>query len=190
MANTSRRRRDEQWVERIRAGDHDAFENLFHAYADALCTFAAQHVEGGRAAEDIVQEVFCDLWSRRAEWHPQGTVKAYLFRAVRNTALDRLKHRRVEQAWENEEKQRDRLSEQSGPVDALRHQELKQAMQQAVEDLPERRRLVYRMAHRHNMSYKEIAIALDIAPKTVENQMVRALKTLRDRLAKYAAFLQ
>lgn len=190
MPNTSQERRDQQWAERIQVGDHDAFERLFRAYADSLCAFAAQHVGDGRAAEDVVQEVFCDLWSRRAEWCPQGAVKAYLFRAVRNTALDHLKHRRVKRAWEAEEKQRDRISEQSGPVDALQHQELKRAMQQAVEELSERRRLIYRMARRHNMSYKEIAIALEIAPKTVENQMGRALKILRDRLAKYAALLQ
>jgi RNA polymerase sigma-70 factor (ECF subfamily) len=62
-------------------------------------------------------------------------------------------------------------------------------MQQAVDDLPERRRLVYLMAYHHNMSYKEIAVALEIAPKTVENQVGRALKTLREHLAEFAAFL-
>lgn len=190
MANDDQKLRDEQWAESIRAGDHDAFEQLFHAYAGALCTFAAQHVDSAAVAEDIVQNVFCDLWNRRTEWRPQGSVKAYLFRAVRNTSLDYLKHRRVEQAWEDEEKRRDQTSGRRSPADVLQHQELKRAMQHAVEELPERRRLIYCMARNHDMSYAEIAAALDIAPKTVENQIGRALKTLRNHLAKFAAFLQ
>ena len=191
MPNASQKQRDRQWADRIRAGDREAFKRLFRAYADALCTFAAQHVDDEALAEDLVQDVFCDLWDRREEWRPQGSVKAYLFRAVRNTSLDHLEHRRVVQEWEDEEKRRNPAPEpRRGPADALQHRELKRAMQEAVEELPERRRLVYRMARRHDMSYAEIASALDIAPKTVENQMGRALKALRDRLAKYAAFLQ
>lgn len=183
-----RERRDRRWVERIQAGDHDAFGKLFHAYAESLCAFAVQHV-GEEAAEDIVQTVFCDLWNRREAWDPKGTVRAYLFRAVRNTSLDHLKHRRVRRDWKNEEKERGRDDALVGPADELQHQELNRAMQHAVANLPERRRLVYVMAHRHGMSYKEIAAALDIAPKTVENQIGRALKTLRDRLAEFASLL-
>lgn len=189
MPKGCRDQRDQQWAESIQAGDHSAFERLFYAYAEELCTFAAQHI-GDAKAEDVVQTVFCDLWNRRAKWYPQGSVKAYLFRAVRNTSLDHLKHLRVKQAWEVEEKERDRTSAQISPADVLQHQELELAMKQAVENLPERRRLIYRMAHHHDMSYAEIASALDIAPKTVENQIGRALKALRAHLARFATFLQ
>ena len=192
MTAASRKQRDRQWAERIRSGDRDAFKNLFHAHADELCAFAAQYV-ADEQAEDMVQTVFCDLWNRRAEWEPQS-VKAYLFQAVRNTSLDHLKHRRVKETWEAEEKERKHTSShatsQASPVDTVQHQELEREMRQAVEGLPDRRRIIYQMAHHHGMSYKEIAAALDIAPKTVENQVGRALKALRDHLAKFASFLQ
>lgn len=188
MSKACIEKRDRQWLDRVRHSDHDAFEQLFHAYAEELCTFAAQHV-GDAAAEDVVQTVFCDVWNRRAEWQPRGTVKAYLFRAVRNTSLDQIKRRRVRRDWRDEEQGQDRDSYQLGPTDHLQHQELERAVRQAVDNLPERRRLVYLMAHQHNMSYKEIAIALDIAPKTVENQVGRALKALRKHLTRFAGFL-
>lgn len=146
----------------------------------------------GRAAiaEDIVQDAFCDLWHRRTEWSPSGNIKAYLFRAVRNKSLNVLKHRRVEREYEGQSKRRGRRGPIRTPVEALQHQELKQAVRHAVEELPERRRLVYQLARHQGMSYKEIAAVLEIAPKTVENQMGRALKTLRRRMAEFASILQ
>lgn len=180
---------DQELVRRIRDGDHGAFEALFRRYADALCSFAAEHV-GDRTAEDVVQTVFCDLWRRRSELSPPGTIKAYLYRAIRNTALDRMKHRDVEQEWKEEEKERDRPEERKDPIESLQHQELGRVMEQAVKDLSKRRRMIYRMARYHEMTYAEIARALDIAPKTVENQMGRALKTLRKKLKRFAVFLQ
>jgi len=67
---------------------------------------------------------------------------------------------------------------------------MSRAMDQAVEELPERRRMIYRMARHHDMTYSEIATAFDIAPKTVENQMGRALKTLRNHLKRFVSLLQ
>jgi RNA polymerase sigma-70 factor (family 1) len=189
MSNLAQKERDQDLVRRIRKGDHDAFEQLFRVYSDALCSFAADYV-GDRVAEDIVQTVFCDLWERREEWPLSINVKAYLYRAVRNTALDHLDRRDIEQDWKDEEKERYKAEDRIAPVEALQHQEMSRAMKQAVEDLPERRRMIYRMARHHNMTYSEIATALDIAPKTVENQMGRALKTLRDHLKRFASLLQ
>jgi RNA polymerase sigma-70 factor (ECF subfamily) len=188
MSNDPSEQRDRQLVDRIRADDHEAFETLFRKYADRLCTFAAEYVGDG-AAEDIVQTVFCDVWERRGELSPKESVKAYLYRAVRNTSLDRLKHRDVKQEWEKEEKKRS-SHDWNKPVEDLQHQELRRAMKRAVAELPERRRMIYQMARLHGMTYAEIACALDISTKTVENQMGRALKTLRDKLEKFAMFLQ
>lgn len=193
MSKEAQNERDRKLVDRIRDGDQEAFERLFRIYAEALCTFAADHV-GDRFAEDVVQTVFCDLWERREAWHPQGSVKAYLYRAVRNTALDELDRRDVERKWKEEEKEQNRMEDENegedDPLETLKHDKMSKAMAQAVEDLPERRRIIYQMARHHGMSYAEIATALDISPKTVENQMGRALKTLREKLRKFASLVQ
>jgi len=190
MADELEDDRDRHWAEQIQEGDRRAFEKLFRAYVDQLYVFAAKHVDDQSAAEDIVQDVFCDLWERRSDWEPEGTVKAYLYRAVRNTALDRLDRRQVREDWKEEEKQEDRPRFGVGPADALQQDELRQAMEDAVEDLPDQQKLVYRLAHRHGLSYREIASALGIARKTVENHMGRALRSLRSQLAEHASFLQ
>ena len=190
MAGEAQEERDRQWARQIRRNDRAAFEKLYHAYVEQLYTFAVEHVDEKSEAEDIVQDVFCDLWERRSSWQPQGTVKAYLYRAVRNTALDRLDHRQVREEWEEEEKQEDHLRFEIGPANDIHQDELRQAMEKAVEDLPEQQKLVYRLAHRHGLSYREIASALGIARKTVENHMGRALQSLRSQLTEYAAFLQ
>jgi RNA polymerase sigma-70 factor (ECF subfamily) len=190
METRKQEQRDRQWVREIRKSDRKAFEQLFRAYVDPLYAFAAEHVEDQSAAEDIVQDVFCDLWERRADWEPDGTVKAYLYRAVRNTALDRLDRRQVREDWKEEEKEEGRPRFGTGPADALRQDELRRALEDAVEDLPSQQKLVYRLAHRHGLSYREIASALGIARKTVENHMGRALRSLRSQLAEHASFLQ
>jgi len=189
MAGEAQEERDRQWARQIREGDRAAFEELYYAYVEPLYAFAAEHVDEPSAAEDVVQEVFCDLWERRSDWEPPGTVKAYLYRAVRNTALDRLDRRQVREEWKEEEKQEDRLRFEVGPANDVHREELRQAMEEAVEDLPGQQKLVYRLAHRHGLSYKEIASALGIARKTVENHMGRALRSLRRQLGKYASFL-
>ena len=191
VTDPGQKQRDRQWTQHLQQEGHGAFEALFRAYADRLCSFAAAYVGSAAVAEDLVQSVFCDLWNRRRGGAlPEGNVKAYLFRAVRNKALNRLKHRRVEERHETRTKRQGRTGPVHTPADTLQHQELRQAMREAVEELPERRRLIYRLARRQGLSYKEIAAALEIAPKTVENQMGRALKTLRERLAKFASVLQ
>lgn len=190
MPDESQNNRDQQWAEQIREGNRRAFEKLFRAYVDPLYAFAAEHVDNRSAAEDIIQDVFCDLWDRRSDWEPEGTVKAYLYRAVRNTALDRLDRRQVREDWKEEEKEEGRPRFGADPADALRQDELRQAMEGAVKDLPRQQKLVYRLAHRHGLSYREIASALGIARKTVENHMGRALRSLRSQLAEHASFLQ
>jgi RNA polymerase sigma factor (sigma-70 family) len=87
--------RDYQWSERIKCGDAAAFEALFRAYYDELCTFAWRYVQCLDAVEDLVQDVFINVWCRRENWILRSTVKAYLYGAVRNEALKYLEHQNV-----------------------------------------------------------------------------------------------
>ncbi len=185
MENPRRTYQEREWVARIRKGDEEAFETLFKIHCEELRRYALSLVHIHEVAEDLVCDLFCDLWDQRRDWKPQGVIKSYLLRAVRNRSLNWLKHRRIERRWEAEKKHRGRQP-QEGPEDVLRSRELEQAMQQAIEALPERRRCIYKMSRHEGKSYAEIAAALGISPKTVENQIRRALKFLRVRLATFA----
>jgi RNA polymerase sigma-70 factor (ECF subfamily) len=168
-------------AERIRQGSEAAFETLFRRYCDPLCTFAEGFVETAPVAEDLVHDVFCDIWDRRADFEPKGAVKAYLYRAVRNKALNTIERRRVRREWVTEKKY-DLTPSSMEATRAAEYRELQEAVKHAIVELTERQRTVYRLVRHQHLSYAEVATVLDISEKTVENHMGRALKRLRASL--------
>lgn len=175
---------DQAIVARIQAGDEDALEVLFHAYYEELHDFVRFQVGSPEAAEDLIQNVFLNLWRRRRDWEPKTTLRAYLFGAARNESIKYRKHRQVRRRWERENEAREAPRE-PGPEEEFRYQEIKDALQKSVSELPERRREVYLLSRQYGLTYKEIAVVMDISPSTVDNQMVEALKFLRDRMRSF-----
>ena len=170
--------RGPEWVERIRAGDEPAFEALFRALAPGLCALVTRYVGTRAVAEEIVQDLFLELWTRRAELSIDQSIAAYLFTAARNRALNHRKRERriIDLA----------PSERPGDVDptARGEAELLDALelQDAIAQLPARCRLIFTLNRHQDLSYTEIASSLGLSVKTVETQMGRALRALRDRL--------
>lgn len=173
---------------RIRQGSASAFEALFRAHADALCAFAESYVHSQQVAEDLVHDVFCDIWDRHAAFAPQGTVKSYLYRAVRNKALNWLKHQRVQRRWATEQEHAP-PPEGDKPSSSTEYDELRGLVAQAIARLSERQQQVYLMARHQDLSYAEIAEILDISPKSVENHMGHALRRLREYLKAFLSLL-
>lgn len=169
---------------RIRCGDQATFNRLFHLHYEPLCRFAYGYVNALEVAEDLVQDIFLDLWRRRRSWYPDRSVKAYLYGAVRNQALKHLRRMRARRCMEDEQKRR-ALPVYETPVSVLNHQEVQRATQQAINELPERRRHIFILSRQHDLTYVEIATLLDISVKTVETQVGRALKFLRNRLGSH-----
>src|SRR5438876_5369708 len=87
------------WVDRIRAGDVDAFEALYRTYWQRLYAFAFRYVRSKEDAEEVVQDVFFRIWRGRADWVPAGAVRNYVYCAVRNAARDRLERAAVARRW-------------------------------------------------------------------------------------------
>ncbi len=181
MEHTSAEPSEEHLVERIRSGDVEAFERLFRRYYDELYGFAWRYVPAHDLAEDLVQGVFVRIWLRRAEWRPRR-VKTYLYGAVRNEALQYLEHERVVRRSRPEVVRRGETLVPSPEAEMIRS-ELAGRIEQAIERLPERRRLIFVMHRQHELTYGEIAAVLGISAHTVETQIRRALATLRKLLA-------
>jgi RNA polymerase sigma-70 factor, ECF subfamily len=178
---------EKQWVRKVREnGDRAAFEMLFRTYYKQLHGFAYTYVERKECAEDIVQSIFLKIWMNRETWDPPGTVKHYLFAAVRNEALNELRHRKVESDAEEEllhtfgELKRQKSVEDNPELEVLR-----KAIQNGIDRLPSRCRQIYLLNRRSGLTYIEIADHLDISLNTVTTQMGRALKMLRKNLAEY-----
>jgi RNA polymerase sigma-70 factor (ECF subfamily) len=167
---------------RIRAGDARALQSLFREYYTSLCDFAVRYVREESVAEDLVQDLFSDLWARRGDWTPRESVRAYLFSAVRNRALNLRKRQAVERDWERDETVSEvptlHLVAETTP-DRLEREELSARVAAAMESLPERCRLVMHLRWRERLPHAEIAAVMGISVKGVEMQLSRGLKALR-----------
>ena len=168
---------------RIARGDRGAFESLFREHYAALVRFGEGLLRSRELAEDVVQEVLLNLWRQRETVRVDDSVRAYLFRAVRNRAFNQIRNERVrrEAVPQLVLESREALAGDS----ALLETELEAAVRVAIAELPPRCREVFELSRVRGLRYSEIAEALGISIKTVETQMGRALKALRERLGPY-----
>ena len=134
-------------------------------------------------AEELVQEVFANVWSKAATLKIQSSPRAYLFSSTRNACLNFLKHKKVEQAYLE---QSTFHQEQGDPVE---YEELVGRLERALDQVPEKCREIFELNRFHGKRYKEIAQELGLSLKTVENQMGKALKILRQELGDYLPFV-
>lgn len=172
---------DQDLFNRLRAGDGTALDELFRRHYVNLCRVALRFVNNEQEAEDIVQNLFVSIWEKRAGHNDDvGAVGSYLRRAVRNRSLNFLRDQKripVDDADIPDTMGGGQLAD-----DNLNQDELRNRINIAIDALPERCRLVFVMSKIEEMTHKEIAEALDISPKTVENQMTRAYRFLREWL--------
>lgn len=168
----------------IQTGDEKAFEMMFREYYQPLCRYAYSFVNDHEEAEEIVQASFIGIWEKRQSIEISISLKAYLYRAIRNTCLNAIKHAKVKQVY----------LEQSGPdfeksaeltEQSLFIAELEQKIFEAIQTLPEQCRLIFKLSRFEEMKYQEIADQLNLSIKTVENQMGKALKIMREQLREY-----
>lgn len=175
---------DSLQFELIRQGDVREYEKAFRTYYQALCNYACTFLKDPDEAEETVQQVFVNIWNKREQIQISTTLQAYLYRAVNNASLNRIRHEKVR----NEH--RDHVMAQTSPV--IEHtaqqvisRELTREIHKAVEALPDRCRETFEMSRFEGMSYAEIAEAQGVSVKAVEKQMGKALRILRETLADY-----
>ena len=157
--------------------DDRAFERLFLGHYATLCEYVNSFLRAPDLSEEVVQTVFMNIWTHRARWQPQGGVRAYLFAACRNQAIDILRHERIVASSTREAAS---LPTRSPHADVqLETSDLIDKLGAVVTGLPERRRLVVLLRWQHQMTNQEIARRLGISVKGVEVQYSRALADLR-----------
>jgi RNA polymerase sigma-70 factor (ECF subfamily) len=168
-------------LDRIRHGDEGAFDAVFREHYASLVRSAEAMLHRRDLAEEIVQDVLLALWQRRDTLVVEDSLRAYLFRATRNRALNHLRHVAIERKAEPELSS---VEPSAGDAQAtLVHEEIDIALRRAIGVLPPRCREVFELSRVHGLRYAEIASTLGISVKTVEAQMGKALRVLRDELA-------
>lgn len=170
-------------VEAIHADTTAVFERVFKEHFKGLHSYAFTIIKDDADAEEIVQNVFYKLWERREQMAELQSVNAYLYRSVYNESLNYLKHQKVKMAYQSHTVHSNQQA--SNPADSASLKELEAKIQTAMNDLPEQCRTVFQLSRFEELKYREIADRLGISVKTVENQMGKALKVLRTKLAEY-----
>ena len=158
--------------------NRDSFQSLFENYYQNLCRFASGYVCDHNTAEEIVQQVFINLWDQKENIDPERPVNSYLFTSVKNRCLNHLRDRKKFRSY-----YLDIETELIIPVsekDNIMEEDLEAQLTKALDKLPEKCREIFTLWRFEDMKYKDVAEKLGISQKTVETQMSKALKILRE----------
>lgn len=174
--------------ELIRHDDRAAYEKLFRQNYAALVRFAKDIVKDKDTAEDLVQEVFVKIWERRQSIEIKTSVNAYLYMAVKNHCFNKLKaeqrHAYMDEGLADDLRfSGNDTDKDSDTIDLHQH------INNALDKLPPRCALIFKMSRFEYKTYQEIADSLELSIKTVENQMGKALQLMRANLAVYLRVL-
>ena len=175
---------DIELVKMLREGagiSNPAFEELFNRFWQKLFTVALHRLGSHDEAEEVVQEVFYNLWKRRTSLQLTASPATYLATAVKYEIINRLA--KIERGAQYIRYAGDNgLSADDSTQEWLRFEELRTAIARSVKALPEKCRLVYTLSREKGYSEKQIASELNISVKTVEAHLSKAIKTLRTSL--------
>jgi len=172
---------DHLLLQKVQSGDEGAYDAVFRSWYPILVRVAGALLHDVDAAEEVSQEVMLELWRRRHALDASVPLRAYLLRSVRNRALNHLRHLKVRRQTESDVEALYEIP--LGSDQPIVAKELLAAVQEVVGQLPPRCREVFELSRVDGLRYAEIAETLGISTKTVEAQMGKALRILRERLS-------
>ncbi len=167
-----------------------AFELLFRRYYVRLCGFANKFIANTSESEEIVQEVFLNIWKKKDKLSLDDEIKPYLFKSVQNLCYNFIGHKKVvdnyysviEVVYKN-------YSDDFNTYESVLYKEFQIKAESAIESLPNQCKVIFQMSRQDGFKYAEIAEKLGISVKTVETQMGRALSKLKSELRDYLVIL-
>lgn len=168
----------------IKQGNKHAFDQVFLSHFKRLKAYASTWIRDPDEAEEIVQNVFVRIWTKREQLEVDGILNAFLYRSVYHECLNYLKHQKVRAAFSLHASHKATVKT-GNLTDEIMASELKKHIYSAINDLPEKCRQIFELSRFNNLKYHEIAGVLNISIKTVENQMGKALKVLRLKVADF-----
>lgn len=159
----------------------DNFDKIYVLYYARLHRFAKEYVLDNEDAENIVQDIFLNIWEKKDVLNIRVSLTSYLFSLVKNKCLDFLRHQLVVDEYKND------LSLKLTALELLNYtlsaeEDIERIVKEAIDKLPERCRLIFLKSRIEGKKYSEISEELGISVNTVENQISIALKKLRVEL--------
>ena len=168
-------------IKRVSEGSHLAFKQIFDQYKGAVYGYSYKLTKSSTLAEETVQEVFLKIWQNRTKLDFTRPIKPYIYKIAQNHVYNTLRNA----AYSDKLKEQIFYSQAIGHTiteDQIIYRDLEAFQERAIQALPTRRQLIFRMSRMEGLSHEEIAQRLDISPNTVKDQIVKALKTIKAQL--------
>lgn len=168
----------------LKLGSYDAFTVLFKKYYKDFVIFAGNFLQEKHVSEDIVQNVFLQLWANRETLNITSSLKSFLLRSVQNACLDELRHKKIVREHvafiEVFGKHSDSFTE-----NYVLYSEIESHIQNAIDSLPDDYKTAFEMHRNDGLKYREIADKLQLTERAVEGRIARSLKILRKALNEF-----
>lgn len=161
------------------ADQYKQFQVVFKTYYNLLCNYAFTFTRDEDVCEDIVQDLFIKVWEQRRDLLREASIRYYLFTAVRNNCISWLRKGKQQNTVKWEDQEAIAVAPEYPREPSGNQKDQRQLLEQAIAQLPPKCKEVFLLSRFGKLSYREIASALGISEKTVENQLGKALKTLR-----------
>lgn len=170
---------EQEIIKAIREGNTETFRQVFDACYETLCQYAFTILKNAEEAEDIVQFMFLKLWDKRETLDIKKTVRSYLFRSVYHRCINHLEHKTIVRNHQRNSKSIPALHTQQPEVFP---DELEESVRRAIDRLPPKCRTIFILSRYEELTYAEIAKRLNISVNTIQNQICKALRILREEL--------
>lgn len=165
--------------------DQKAFEILFKTYFKKLVYFSKNYVSEEESAEEIVSEVFVKVWKNRTQLSKIKNIESYLFVATKNQALNTISQKTKNPHYSINGYSSNSFTSGSNPLMEVEYRELQNVLSKEVEKLPFQSKMVFKLIREDGLKYKQVAEILNISVRTVETQLVRAIKKLEKAVDRY-----
>jgi RNA polymerase sigma-70 factor (ECF subfamily) len=181
---------DLYWMERVAKGDMEAFQALIEAHQSRVVGAVAKMLGDEMDAEDIAQQVFIRVWKSAGRYRPTAKFTTWLFKITRNLVFNELRRRKRHPVTPLQAEEEERFFQPAdnggmSPDESLLDLELNDAVQMAIDALPETQRMAIVLRRYEEMPYEEIGHVLGLSVPAVKSVLFRARAELRERLRKY-----
>lgn len=173
-------------LKKLKKGDEKAYEFLFKNYYEQLVLFAVKYIHDLDKAKELVQDLFVTFYEKRAQIEIATSIKSYLYNATKNKCINDINS--VKTKAKHEEYIKLTTNNKENNIEqTIYKNEMETALMGAIDNLPARCKMVFRMNRLEGLTNPEIAEKLQISKRTVETQISKALKILRSELKPYLA---
>lgn len=167
----------ERWLNNLRAGDKKALAYFFDEYYAKVFNFCYSFLRSKEEAEEVTQDVFLKIWNIRGQIDAKRSIDSLLFKIAKNLTLNRI---RDNKKLLNMTEVTDSMKIGDSIMEVMLYREMEDILKKGIEELPERRKMIFELSRFEGLSNKEISAKMNISVNTVEGQIRKAIKQLHE----------